>query len=193
MNRDRIAADRAFVGFLESVRKRDDRATLAALRRALGRNPAAANEAYPYVMPRVSPDLSPRERDRDVRIYLLVAGLFASQPRDDSEKASTNFGASMAKLASATETAGVERRMSALLACSFDDLPEHLRRAGTLLKSKQISVDWARLIDDLRWWDTEDRRVQREWARAFWTSAGESTEEEETEPAEQMKEKAGVH
>lgn len=181
MNSDRIAADRAFVGFLESLLKRDDRATLAALRRTLGRNPAAANQAYPYVMPRVSPNLPARELDRDERIYLLVAGLFAfhqiSWPRNDSEKAYTNLGASMEKLALATDGAGVERRMSALLACSFDDLHEHLRHAISLLKSKQVPVDWARLIDDLRWWNTDDRRVQREWARAFWASTRESSEE----------------
>ncbi len=187
MNSDRIAADRAFVGFLESLLKRDDRATLAALRRALGRNPAAANQAYPYVMPRVLSDLSARERARDEWIYLLVAGLFAfhqiSWPRNDSEKSYTNLGASMAQLASATNSAAVERRMSALLACSFEDLDEHLRHAVSLLKSKQVPVDWARLIDDLRWWNTDDRRVQREWARAFWASTGEGSEE--TEPAEQ--------
>jgi CRISPR system Cascade subunit CasB len=187
MNRDRIASDRAFVGFLESLLKHDDRATLAALRRALGHNPTAAIEAYPYVIPRVAPDISPAERDREEQIYLLAAGLFAfhqiSWPRDDSEKAYTNFGASMARLASVMDSAGVERRMSALLACSFHDLPEHLRHAASLLKSKQIPVDWARLIADLRWWNTEDRRVQREWARAFWASTRESTEE--TEPAEQ--------
>lgn len=185
MNQDRIASDRGFAGFLESLLKRDDRATLAALRRALGSNPAAAIEAYPYVIPRVASELSPPERERDERIYLLVAGLFAFHQipwrKDDSGKAYTNFGASMANLASATDSAGVERRMSALLACSFDDLSEHLRHAVSLLKSKSIPIDWARLIRDLRWWNTEDRRVQREWARAFWASTAKAAHEETAE------------
>jgi CRISPR system Cascade subunit CasB len=186
MNPDRTASDRAFVGFLESLLKRDDRATLAALRRALGQHPAAAIKAYPHVMPRVAPDLQPRERDREEQIYLLTAALFAfhqiSWPRDDSQRGYTNLGASMARLASATDSAGVERRVSGLLACAFDDLPEHLRHAASLLKTKQIPIDWARLIADLRWWNTEDRRVQREWARAFWASTLETAQE--SEPAE---------
>jgi CRISPR system Cascade subunit CasB len=85
----------------------------------------------------------------------------------------------MARLASVTDSGRVERRMSGLLACSFDDLPEHLRHGASLLKAKQIGIDWARLIADLRWWNTEDRRVQREWARAFWASIREIEDESE--------------
>lgn len=188
MTSERVAEDRIFVRFLESLVQRNDRATLAALRRALGQHPAAAVEAYRFVMPRVADGLSPRERDLDERIYLLAAALFSlhqiSWPTDDSRKSYTNFGASMAQLAAATASAGVEHRMNALLACSFDDLPENLRHAVSLLKSKQIPIDWARLTADLRWWSTEDRRVQREWARAFWASIREDAEE--TKPAEQI-------
>jgi CRISPR system Cascade subunit CasB len=179
MNADRRACDHAFVAFLDSLVRNNDRATLAALRRARGRSPTAI-EAYQYVMPRVAEDTDGFEREREEEIYLLVAGLFAFHqlpwPADYSQKGYTNFGASMARLASATESAGVERRMTALLACSFDDLPEHLRHAVSLLKSKQIPVDWMRLIGDLRRWNSEDRTVQREWARAFWAGARESGE-----------------
>jgi CRISPR system Cascade subunit CasB len=189
MNSDRTAPDRAFAAFLESLLKRDDRATLAALRRALGQHPAAAAEAYRYVMPRIGPEVSEHARDREEQIYLLAAGLFALHQipwaKDDSEKGYSNLGASMARLASATDSEGVQRRMSGLLACSFDDLPEHLRHAASLLKAKQIGIDWARLIADLRWWKTEDRRVQREWARAFWASTRETAEENASdEPGE---------
>jgi CRISPR system Cascade subunit CasB len=182
MSSDRNAADGAFVGFLESLVEKKDRATLAALRRTLRRSPAARAEAYPYVIPRVAANLAPYERDRDEEIYLLVAGLFAfhpvSWPQDDPQRSYRNFGASMARLASKTESAGVERRTSALLASSFSELPEHLRHAVSLLKSKQVPVDWLRLIRDLRWWNGEDGRVRREWARAFWASTRETTEVE---------------
>lgn len=201
MNPDRTASDRAFVGFLESLLKRDDRATLAALRRALGQHPTAAVDAYRYVIPRVAPEVTGRERDREEKIYFLIAGLFAFHqipwPKDETEQGYTNFGASMARLAAAMERlapkkgiSGVERRMNGLLACSFDDIREHLRHAVSLLKSKQIPVDWMRLIADLRWWNTEDRSVQRKWARAFWASTRESAEE--TEPAGQTEEDTNV-
>jgi CRISPR system Cascade subunit CasB len=194
MTSERAVADRIFIRFLESLVQRKDRAALAALRRGSGHHPAAAVEAYGHVMPRVAKDIAPRERDLDERIYLLAASLFAfhqiSWPMVDAEKSYTNFGASMARLASATESAGVERRMNALLASSFEDLPEHLRHAVSLLKAKQVGIDWTRLISDLRWWNDEDRRVQREWARAFWASTREETEE--TESAEENGEDANV-
>lgn len=185
MTPDLTASDRAFVGFLKSLLGRNDRQALAALRRALGSHPAAAVDAYPYVMPRVPRDLSPRQLDREEQIYLLTASLFAFHQiqwqRDESAKSYTNLGASMARLASVTESAGVERRMSAMLACSFDELPEHLRHAASLLKSKQVPIDFARLMNDLRRWNNEDRSVQREWARAFWASTAETVQEQTAE------------
>jgi CRISPR system Cascade subunit CasB len=186
MNSDRRASDHAFVAFLDALVRNNDRATLAALRRARGRSPTAT-PAYRYVMPRVAEDANAFEREREEEIYLLVAGLFAfhqlSWAADHSQKGYTNFGASMARLASVTEGAGVERRMTALLACSFDDLRQHLRQAVSLLKTKQIPVDWMRLIGDLRRWNSEERSVQREWARAFWASVretGETTQAQQT-------------
>ena len=61
-----------------------------------------------------------------------------------------------------------EKRFVALLNCHQEDLPDHLRHAVSLLRSKEIPIDWARLLRDLRWWHREDKRVQRDWARAFW-------------------------
>ena len=68
----------------------------------------------------------------------------------------------------------VDRRFTVLLGANREDLPQHLRHAVSLLKSKDVPVDWARLLDDLKWWDDDDRRVQRRWAKAFWgrTSVG---------------------
>jgi CRISPR/Cas system-associated endonuclease Cas1 len=48
-----------------------------------------------------------------------------------------------------------------------------LRQAITLLKSKEIGVNWQNLLWDVRRWrwnDEQRDRVRKEWSRAFWRS-----------------------
>jgi CRISPR system Cascade subunit CasB len=153
------------------------RATLAALRRALGKPVGQAPEAYPFVTPLLPRREGSHYRDQDESdemIYYMVAALFAFHPRnwpmEESTPWRTNFGASMARLKneSVERSAGTERRFVALLNSPFAELEDHLRHALSLLKSKDISVDWLQLVGDLRKWDFDDRAVQRAWARAFW-------------------------
>jgi CRISPR system Cascade subunit CasB len=157
-----------FIGYLEWLRKRGDRAQLAKLRRALGKRPGAAPEAYPIVMPYVPEGAS----DRIERIYFLAGSLFAlhpkSWPRISGDKSSHDFGASMRLLAARREGGGVERRFAAVLACSEDELGYHLRHVVTLLRSEDLPIDWVQMISDLREWNYELRPSQRRWARSFW-------------------------
>jgi CRISPR system Cascade subunit CasB len=154
-----------FVEYLEKLEAGQDRAALAALRRSLGKSPGQAAEAHRHVL-WVSPP------SWEELAYYLVAGLFALHPaswrKEEGDKQLTNFGASFAWLRSKTDSDSIEKRFVALLDCHEDDLAEHLRHAVSLLKSKEIPVDWAQLLRDLRNWNHEDRFVQRRWARAFW-------------------------
>jgi CRISPR system Cascade subunit CasB len=120
------------------------RATLASLRRALGKAPAAAVEAYPFVTPLLPPLQTVHNHERDEMneaLYYLVASLFALHPHNwQSEKDAlwrTNFGASMARLIvqSPERSAGVERRFVALLNAPLAELGDHMRHAISLLKS----------------------------------------------------------
>jgi CRISPR system Cascade subunit CasB len=79
-----------------------------------------------------------------------------------------NLGASLARLKTPDTGPSLETKFTALLKSHRDDLPVHLRHAVGLLKSKGVAVDWERLWRDLRWWDREDGRVQRGWAKSFW-------------------------
>jgi CRISPR system Cascade subunit CasB len=47
-------------------------------------------------------------------------------------------------------------------------VPEHLRQILSLLKSKDVPINWAQLLSDIRHWERDDRIVQKAWARAFW-------------------------
>lgn len=160
-----------FVVMLKQLVERQDLGALAALRRGLGRTAGEVPEMFPYVMPFLPEDLYQRDEDN----FFLVAALFAwhqldwtPQPGSNGDASGTNFGASFHLLAQTTESGSIEKRFVALLNAHRDDLPEHLRHAVGLLKSKNVPVDWARLLRDLRAWDAPARYVQRSWARAFW-------------------------
>lgn len=155
-----------FISYLKELADKEDRAALAALRRSLGKSPGEAADAHRHVL-RFKPE------QRDEWAYYLVAGLFAmhpeSWPHKEDDNRLTNFGASFAWMKSqADNDSSIERRFVALLDCHEDDLPEHLRHAVSLLRSKEIPVDWLQLLRDLRNWNHEGRFVQRNWARAFW-------------------------
>ncbi len=168
--------ERSFVDFLVSLDRRRDRAALAALRRGIGKAPGEAPEMCRYVDPWLGGPVRPWRDDA----YYLVASLFAWHPRDrpgDPTRAwRTNLGAAFKDLAGRTESGGAERRFVALLNCDLDALPHHLRHAVGLLRAHDVPVDWAGLLRDLRWWEQPHRRVQREWARAFWGGSAQGAE-----------------
>lgn len=160
-----------FTTYLAGLAEREDRGALAALRRGLGRTAGEAVEMYPYVVPWV-PRLARPEQER---AFYLVATLFAWHPHpwpsDGRPAFERNLGASFRRLADADNRASVERRFVALLNTHAEDLPDRLRQAIGVLKSKDVPVDWAQLLRDLQRWDNPSRQVQRAWARAFWGAA----------------------
>lgn len=172
--------EQRFVGYLRELVAREDRAALAALRRGLGKAPGEAAESHRYVVPFTS-DLSARRE----AAYYQVAALFAwhqgSWQADSADPHSTNLGASLERLAARSMGSSVERRFVALLNSHADDLDAHLRQVVGLLKAGDVPIDWARLLRDLQHWDSEDRQVQRAWARAFW--AGQPEPEGRTAPS----------
>lgn len=162
--------DRAarFAAWLQGLVQAEDRAALAALRRGLGKEPGTASEMYRYVMPWISADTS----WRDEQNYYLVAALFAwhqvSWVGSLDQRGRSNFGASFKRLLNATESDSMNRYFTALLNSQRAELPHRLRRTVGLLHAHDIPVDWARLLRDLRGWESPSRWVQRQWAQAFW-------------------------
>ena len=148
-----------FIGHLEQLRNQEDRRALAILRRGANRQPGTAMDMFSLVIPWV-----PENRHVEDSAF-LVAALFALHPQTGGEK---TLGAAFAKISGESES--IEQRFSALLNCHRDDLPYHLRQAVSLLRSKEVPVDWQRLLRDVLSWEHDDRYVQRDWARAFWSS-----------------------
>jgi CRISPR system Cascade subunit CasB len=177
----RPSRDERFISALEHLVTNDDRAALAALRRGLGQQPGETMELYPYVVPYVQGLRYPS----DENAYYIIASLIGLYPtpswqRSDG-KQSINLGASLALLKDDSGDS-LEKRFVALLNAHVDDLPEHLRQAISLLKSKDKPVNWLRLLRDLKQWDREDHRVQRLWAKGFWEEAIEDDDESAAQP-----------
>lgn len=149
-----------FITYLEGLR--DDRGALAALRRGLGHPPGTAASMYRYVVPRLPDDASPWREDA----YYLVAALFAYHPMEGGKG---NLGKHFADARDPQgDDTAIERRFTVLLAAHSDDLPFYLRQAISFLKSKDVPVNWHRLLSDVLAWGHPDRYVQQQWARAFW-------------------------
>jgi len=161
--------EREFIGSLLDYAGNEDRAALANLRRGLGKKFGTAPEVFPFVT-----RFAAIYEEED---FALIGSLFALHPEknwrgEDKEKHKRNFGASLLWFAGESNAeASTERRFVALLNCDREDLQTHLRQAVSLLKSKEIPVDWLQLLQDVRHWNNESRFVQKKWARGFWRGA----------------------
>lgn len=161
------AFDEAFIEMLEELYHRNDRAALAALRRGLGRAPGEAMEAYRYIA-RFAAQINNRRKEESLHLVATLFGLYPSASRGGDDWITTNLGASLRELRSKLESEGVERRFIALLNSHRDELATHLRQIISLLKSKDVTLNWLHLLRDINRWDADERRAQREWAKAFW-------------------------
>ena len=169
--------ERSFITYLEELVTNGDVGALASLRRGLGRPPGSIAQADRYIFRWLWEDAKPWDIDR----YYLLATLFALWHQGESNNPSFtgNLGASMRMMVDkiATKTGRkredvektTERRFMALLNCHHDDLPEHLRHSVSLLKAKDVPIDWVQLLNDIGRWDLESRDIQRSWAKSFWS------------------------
>lgn len=163
----------------QSPGAKSNRAALAALRRGLGKPPGTEPEMHRYVLhPRVS--LASNDNEEDVRY--LVAALFALHTENTTEPG--NLGQHVARLSAgeAEPAPAVERRFNALLDSRFENLYRTLPPLIRLLKSKNVKVNWARLLNDLKQWQYPDSRheVQRRWAQDFWSEFHQAQPEDDS-------------
>jgi CRISPR system Cascade subunit CasB len=175
--RDRALADaRDFIAELEKLRQ-TKRGLMAQLRRNAGETLPGHGTAWFYDYLRSS------RRQRFAEIHFLVATLFDLNRK---RSLSGDFGHAVARARTPTNDESLKRRFRILLDAVFDtifdplnegapwqegggELAFRLRQMVKLLASKEIGVDWAQLLLDLSQWSHPDRRVQKMWARSFFT------------------------
>lgn len=170
-----------FAAWLTRLAEGEDRRTLAALRRGLMLDEEHLFELYGHLPPNFLVGLSPG----DERLYLMVAALFAFHStafkEGEVKERRRNLGESLRLLALSKHQVPTEgdeleevlsdslkRRMEALLAAPRDDLFGHLRQVISLLKSEEIPVDWAQLLNHLHAWSWQGHPVQWQWSRSFY-------------------------
>jgi len=161
----RVDAARAFVERV-TARKRGE---LAVLKRNAGNTLAEAHGAAWFYQ------LLDDEGWRNPEIHFLVATLIGW----NTKTASTgNLGHTMAVLKARASAESIERRFRILLDADFDrqeggkpgggEMAFRLRQLVKLAASKEVGVDWARLLVDLCDWQSPAKKVQRAWAKAFY-------------------------
>ena len=161
---NKTSAEWRFIAFLRGLEQRQDRGALAKLRRDVGKGTPGAE-----TLRLIAPFLPPGEgRQWRHRCYELVAGLFALHPAPGG---TGNMGDTFKRLG---DHESAQKRFVALLDSDADDLPHRLRQAVSLVKSKDVPINWLQLFKDLQRWDSEDRYVQYRWARAYWSRRGET-------------------
>ena len=167
---------------------------IAELERLLGSD---GNRREAGTLAKLRRGLTEHQGDRDVWVYghlggvspeqeepaALVASLFAlwHQGGRTHQHTPNSFGDSYGRLRAVTGSESVEKRFATLIDSHPDDLPARLRHAVTLLRSKDIPINWEQLLWDLLCWGAEKRPVQRRWARDFWTRTGAGNSDAQTE------------
>jgi CRISPR system Cascade subunit CasB len=152
-----------FAEGLQALAGREDRSSLARLRRGLGKPAGRAPERDAWVLRHLPEEVA--ANDRDLEACCLVASLFALHPE---AAPGGSLGSAFRRLRELQQGDGPERRFVALLDSDAEDLPDHLRHAVSLLRAHGVAVPWAQLLRDLRYWNAERRTVQRAWSRDFW-------------------------
>lgn len=175
-----LTRDERFIEWLERRRDPKDLGIMAALRRGLGKRPGTAIEMYPYVVP----FLSQKDSTWHEECMFIVASLFAMHNLPGGKG---TMGSVLAKVAQLTGSGSVEARFVTLLDSTREELPDRLRHAVSLAKSKEVPVDWRQLLADLKRWNDYNPYVQRRWARDYWrtpVAGSEDREDENTESEE---------
>jgi CRISPR system Cascade subunit CasB len=155
------------------------RAALAQLRRAAGKQPGAAVEALPHVVPYLPEKATAWQRDA----FFLVGALFASHPTPHESR--ENLGESLRRIG---RHESAEKRFVALLNCPTERLDYQLRQAIRQAQSSEVPVNYRWLLFDLLDWDNPERSVQLKWAQAYWrpddpaADAGGASATEDLEP-----------
>ncbi len=176
---DRSDWQPAFIKRLRALDPRDhpektDRATLAQLRRGLGKPAVQTLCRIGWLFD--DPRLNSKD---DIDTAVLVAGLFAEHSTAGGK--GSLGGALRAYRDKTGADESTDRRFVHLVDSDREDLPGRLRQVVKLLKAKDVSIDWDALLTHVRNWDHDTRWVQWQWSRNYWHAAREDADVNETE------------
>jgi CRISPR system Cascade subunit CasB len=174
-----VKEDQPLVKMLHELKRKEDRAALAALRSGVGKAPGEAPRMFPFVS-RFLPDgisVGPR-----VQAVFITASLFAKHP--DSGGSGT-LGHALRTATSKHGEEGVTSRLTAALDADPEDLSHHLTGLVSLCESAGVPINWNQFLWDVRdlLGDDEDRRnrTRLQWAKGFWSNPTTTNSDLKTE------------
>lgn len=150
-----------FIAWLEDINERESKVR-AVLRRSLAFDPAAHIPAYPYVEPFLKGEVEGWRR----QVHYLAGGLWAAHWREGRTAPVTALSSACALHQLKSGSASTERRFIHLLDADREQLPHRLRQMVALLNEQPL--DFQSLLNDLLFWNRDDKRMQNTWARDFY-------------------------
>lgn len=164
---DKIKPEQTFIQKLS----RASRGDLAILKRASGTSIADSRNAlgvfYKYLPGSITNAFLEE-------MYFIVATLY---PFNDYSS-SGNFGSTMRRVKQKHSSESTDQRFINLLNSKVDringsimveELAFRLRQCVKLASSREAGVNWIKLLHDLQWWSHEDRFIQKQWAKAYFS------------------------
>lgn len=161
------------VSFLISLKQKEDRASLAKLKR--GASDPYNNFEVLSIIGRYLPD----NQDDTFRNSMLLATLFAIHPQHSKD---CNLGAALRKVRLSLQLGqeSLDSRFALMLNSDKEDLPHHLLQNLRFIANKDIGIDYDILFKDLKFWNHPDKFVQLSWAKEYWGKFEKHEEKVET-------------
>lgn len=153
----------AFVYYLESLKKKEDRASLAKLKRGLA-NPYQAYDMLPVIG-----HIIPKQcNDWEFKIFMLSGCLYSLHQNHDDKRG--NLGVTLRKFKNTLDVGkdSFESRFAALLNSDAEDLHYRLIQIFRQISRDNFSIDYWQLIYDLLLWGHPEKYTQFNWAKQFW-------------------------
>jgi len=162
---------------LYALKNANNRGDIAQLKNAL------TQERYDLALPVIGDTLPSAISQREIRLYAFVAGLFALHPIDkNKERGLWTLGQSAQALGKKLNAGkdSLDKRFTALLNADDDDVFALIQQIVRQCASKDVSIHYPTLLQDLISWRREDRRTQMKWATHYWVNK-DSQEFDDTE------------
>jgi CRISPR system Cascade subunit CasB len=147
-----------------------DRGAIATLGRCLNQQGYYQRQAAQYVYPYLPDKI--REYQVATNRYVFVAALMAANHQQNHNEAEqeSSFGVAcrVLKRKLGENSGGLDRRFQALLNADGEEVYRYIEMLAPLLRQHQVPCDWAKLLQDLNWWDYEGENVRLRWARDYY-------------------------
>lgn len=178
------------------------RAALANLRRGVGKHPGAVPEVWEYTLANVELPEQPYRRNGEPAeptteewaihgaLTLFALHQQSKDIRTDCMNAENiGLGSAIRRLVKNNDDRErVKRRFDRIItADSIEELLNHLRSMIQMLRADGIALDYAKLANDLRWFQHPDYRdrIRLQWGRDFYYIAANDADEANSENSDQ--------